>query len=97
MSDSLTYAGLLVAQSGLVRLGEPPSVAFFVTRLLPVVACSAGTLFFGNIAYLHLSVTTLPCRWCMLPSKNPSIGQSLPNALQCITNSNICNMAGPSS
>ena len=48
-----------MAQCGLMRLGEPPSVTFFVTRLLPVVACSAGTLFFGNIAYLHLSVSTL--------------------------------------
>ena len=71
-----------MAQCGLMRLGEPPSVTFFVTRLLPVVACSAGTLFFGNIAYLHLSVSTPSCRWCMLPLKNPWTGQAVPLPLQ---------------
>lgn len=37
-------------------LRRPPSPAFMATRLLPVAACAAGTLYFGNLPYLTLSV-----------------------------------------
>lgn len=47
---------MLFARTGLIRLGPAPSLAFMATKLLPVVLCSAGALYFGNVAYLSLSV-----------------------------------------
>ena len=35
---------------------KPPPRVFFLHSLLPVVLCSAGSMTFGNYAYLHLSV-----------------------------------------
>jgi len=49
-------AGWLVAQLGWMKLGPRPSPRVFATRLLPVVAFTAGSLYFGNVAYLSLSV-----------------------------------------
>lgn len=51
-----TRAGWLVAQLGWMKLGPRPSPRVFATRLLPVVAFTAGSLYFGNVAYLSLSV-----------------------------------------
>lgn len=48
--------GWLVAQLGWMKLGPRPSLRVFATRLLPVVAFTAGSLYFGNVAYLSLSV-----------------------------------------
>ena len=39
-----------------MKLGPRPSPRVFATRLLPVVAFTAGSLSFGNVAYLSLSV-----------------------------------------
>ena len=47
---------MLFARTGLIRLGPAPSPRFMATKLLPVVLCSAGALYFGNVAYLSLSV-----------------------------------------
>ena len=44
------------SRMGLIRLGAAPSLHFMATMLLPVVLCSAGALYFGNVAYLSLSV-----------------------------------------
>ena len=49
-------AAVLFAQMGLIRLGPAPTPHFMATKLLPVVLCSAGALYFGNVAYLSLSV-----------------------------------------
>ena len=45
-----------MAQLGWMKLGPRPSPRVFATRLLPVVAFTAGSLYFGNVAYLSLSV-----------------------------------------
>ena len=52
-------AGWLASFSGYpsLRIGPRPDLAFTVTRLLPVVMCQAGSMFFGNFAYLSLSVS----------------------------------------
>ena len=61
--------GWLVAQLGWMKLGPRPSLRVFATRLLPVVAFTAGSLYFGNVAYLSLSVAfiqILKVRCCCL-------------------------------
>ena len=55
-SQMCTFAGLLAAKLGWMQLGPAPSLRFFSTRLMPVVACAAGSLYLGNLAYLSLSV-----------------------------------------
>ena len=52
----LWFAGLLAAKLGWMQLGPAPSLQFFLLRLMPVVACAAGSLYLGNLAYLSLSV-----------------------------------------
>jgi len=67
-----TRAGWLVAQLGWMKLGPRPSPRVFATRLLPVVAFTAGSLYFGNVAYLSLSVAFIQIlkacggAWCGL-------------------------------
>ncbi len=39
-------------------LRQAPAASFYLTKLLPLVFCSAGSLFFGNVCYLYLSVST---------------------------------------
>ena len=39
-----------------MSIGKRPDASFLLTKLLPVVLCTAGALFFGNFAYLSLSV-----------------------------------------
>ena len=39
-----------------MKLGPAPGVHFFATRLLPIVLCAGSALYFGNVAYLSLSV-----------------------------------------
>ena len=51
-----TAAGWLVSLTGVMPIGKRPDATFLVTKLLPVVLCTAGALFFGNFAYLSLSV-----------------------------------------
>ena len=67
----MACAGWLVAQLGWMKLGPRPSLRVFATRLLPVVAFTAGSLYFGNVAYLSLSVAfiqILKVRSCRLMS-----------------------------
>ena len=49
-------AAWLYCQTGMMQLGPAPSVHFFATRLLPIVLCAGGALYFGNVAYMSLSV-----------------------------------------
>ena len=39
-----------------MKLGPAPSLRFMLMRLLPIVLSGAGALYFGNVAYLSLSV-----------------------------------------
>lgn len=50
-------AALAAVKLRLVPMGEPPALGFALTHLLPLGVCAAGTLFFGNVAYLSLSVS----------------------------------------
>lgn len=46
-----------MTQFGVARLGNFPSVHVFATQLLPVAGFAAGTLYYGNVAYLYLPVS----------------------------------------
>jgi len=67
-----TRAGWLVAQLGWMKLGPRPSPRVFATRLLPVVAFTAGSLYFGNVAYLSLSVAFIQILKACAPPPLPS-------------------------
>ncbi|KAK9846011.1 hypothetical protein WJX81_008360 [Elliptochloris bilobata] len=60
--------GWLVAQLGWMKLGPRPSWHVFATRLLPVVAFTAGSLYFGNVAYLSLSVAFIQILKVLTPA-----------------------------
>ncbi|GIL62444.1 hypothetical protein Vafri_16672 [Volvox africanus] len=47
---------LLAAVSG-QRLRPPPSPRVFLRVLLPIAACTASSMYFGNMTYLYLSVS----------------------------------------
>ncbi|MEW5316001.1 MAG: hypothetical protein WDW38_007395 [Sanguina aurantia] len=49
-------AGLALGRLKLLTLRPVPSARTFATKLLPIVLCSTGTMYFGNAAYLTLSV-----------------------------------------
>jgi hypothetical protein len=50
-------AGFVLIKLGLVKARGAPSLKTYLTRLVPIVLCSAGSLGFGNAAYLSLSVS----------------------------------------
>ncbi len=66
------HAAVLVARTGLIRLGPAPTPRFMATKLLPVVLCSAGALYFGNVAYLSLSVAFIQILKVCFASASPS-------------------------
>jgi hypothetical protein len=45
-----------LAQLGVMSLRPAPSARDFLTKLSPIIANTAGTMFTGNVAYLYLSV-----------------------------------------
>ena len=49
-------AAWLYCRMGFMKLGPAPSTHFFAARLMPIVLCAGGALYFGNVAYLSLSV-----------------------------------------
>ncbi|KAK9848406.1 hypothetical protein WJX84_008641 [Apatococcus fuscideae] len=61
-------AGLLAAKLGWMQLGPAPSLRFFLTRLMPVVACAAGSLYLGNLTYLSLSVAFIQILKVLTPA-----------------------------
>eukprot|EP00798_Chlamydomonas_sp_ICE-L_P028170 gene28170-31270_t len=48
---------LVLVGAGMMPLRRPPSMKFCIYNLLPIIFSSAASLFFGNVAYLYLSVT----------------------------------------
>eukprot|EP00884_Botryococcus_braunii_P022451 jgi/Botrbrau1/8890/Bobra.0148s0010.1 len=62
------FAGFLLIKSGLVRARGAPSLRTYVTRLVPIVLCSAGSLGFGNAAYLSLSVSFVQILKVLVPA-----------------------------
>jgi drug/metabolite transporter (DMT)-like permease len=81
---ALTGAGQLVSaacaaaacRAGLwrPRLGPPPPLSTVLTRLLPVCACAAGTLYCGNAAYLTLSVAFIQMLKVLMPALTLAVG-----------------------
>ncbi|EIE19444.1 hypothetical protein COCSUDRAFT_67899 [Coccomyxa subellipsoidea C-169] len=61
-------AGWITSKTGLIKLGPAPSLRFLVTRLLPIVLSSAGALYFGNMAYLSLSVAFIQILKVLTPA-----------------------------
>ncbi len=57
-----------------MKLGPRPSPRVFATRLLPVVAFTAGSLYFGNVAYLSLSVAFIQILKACPPPPHPPPG-----------------------
>lgn len=47
---------------GFAKLESPPSIQAMTTQLLPIASFAAGTLYFGNVAYLHLPVSIYSIR-----------------------------------
>eukprot|EP00775_Hariotina_reticulata_P006948 gene6948-7165_t len=66
--------GLLLAASGIMPLRSPPSKLSDVTRLVPIIACTAATMYFGNTAYLHLSVSFIQILKAFTPALTLVIG-----------------------
>ncbi len=60
------HPGWTSSKLGFVNLGPAPTPHFLATRLLPIVLSSAGALYFGNVAYLSLSVAFIQILkvWC---------------------------------
>lgn len=56
LNTEMCGAAWLFSRTGIMTLGPAPSLRFMVTRLLPIVLSGAGALYFGNVAYLSLSV-----------------------------------------
>jgi hypothetical protein len=54
-STSLDAAAWVASRLGMAPLRRPPPLATVLTRLLPVSASFAASLFLGNVAYLGLS------------------------------------------
>ena len=80
---ALTGAGQLVsaalawgaAGSGLAPpLGPAPRSVADAARLAPAVFCSAGTLYFGNAAYLSLSVSFIQILKVLMPAATLAAG-----------------------
>ncbi|GLC38079.1 hypothetical protein PLESTF_000313100 [Pleodorina starrii] len=50
-------SGFVLAAGAGQRLRRPPPLRVFARSLLPIAACTAGSMYFGNMAYLYLSVS----------------------------------------
>jgi hypothetical protein len=61
-------AGIPLARLGGMRLRGLPSPRAFATSLLPIAICTAATMYAGNIAYLHLSVSFIQILKVSLPA-----------------------------
>jgi drug/metabolite transporter (DMT)-like permease len=66
--------GLLLAAAGIMPLRDPPSKLSDVTRLVPIIACTAATMYCGNTAYLHLSVSFIQILKAFTPALTLMIG-----------------------
>jgi drug/metabolite transporter (DMT)-like permease len=48
--------GWALGKAGMMPMRPTPPAKYFCTKLVPIIACTAGTMFTGNVAYLYLSV-----------------------------------------
>ena len=73
----LVSAGLAWAAAGAglaAPLGRPPASRADLARLAPTILCSAGTLYFGNAAYLTLSVSFIQILKVLMPAATLAAG-----------------------
>lgn len=61
-------AGWALSASNIVKIGRPPELRSFVSRILPCVLSFAGTLYLGNASYLSLSVSFIQMLKAMVPA-----------------------------
>ncbi|KAK9810681.1 hypothetical protein WJX73_010368 [Symbiochloris irregularis] len=61
-------AGGIALGLGFVPKHNAPRLRMFITHLLPVAACSASNLYFGNVAYLSLSLAFIQILKVLTPA-----------------------------
>ncbi|KAF6258385.1 triose-phosphate transporter family-domain-containing protein [Scenedesmus sp. NREL 46B-D3] len=66
--------GLLLAAAGLMPLRKPPSTPSDWARLAPIIACTVLTMFYGNAAYMHLSMSFIQILKAFTPAVTLLIG-----------------------
>eukprot|EP00879_Flechtneria_rotunda_P019726 GHRR01020728.1.p1 GENE.GHRR01020728.1~~GHRR01020728.1.p1 ORF type:complete len:176 (+),score=61.82 GHRR01020728.1:589-1116(+) len=67
-------AGLLLAASGAMPVRAASSNPSDLVKLAPIVACTAATMFGGNAAYMHLSVSFIQILKAFTPALTLLIG-----------------------
>lgn len=55
-------------------LRPPPSKTSDYFRLLPIIFCTAATMFWGNAAYMHLSVSFIQILKAFTPALTLMVG-----------------------
>ncbi|WIA13658.1 hypothetical protein OEZ85_007220 [Tetradesmus obliquus] len=66
--------GLLLAALGVMPLRKPPTKASDWARLTPIIACTVLTMFWGNAAYMHLSMSFIQILKAFTPAVTLLIG-----------------------
>jgi drug/metabolite transporter (DMT)-like permease len=66
--------GLLLAALGVMPLRRPPSKLSDWAKLAPIVACTVLTMFWGNAAYMHLSMSFIQILKAFTPAVTLLIG-----------------------
>lgn len=54
----------------------PPSSLREIMRLIPLVACTAGTMFLGNAPYMHLSLSFIQILKAFTPALTLVVGMA---------------------
>jgi drug/metabolite transporter (DMT)-like permease len=68
------FTGLLLAALGVMPLRKPPSKVSDWAKLAPIVACTVLTMFWGNAAYMHLSMSFIQILKAFTPAVTLLIG-----------------------
>eukprot|EP00878_Enallax_costatus_P010802 GHUV01011279.1.p1 GENE.GHUV01011279.1~~GHUV01011279.1.p1 ORF type:complete len:185 (+),score=41.48 GHUV01011279.1:510-1064(+) len=68
------FAGLLLAACGIMPVRPPPSQPSDYLKLTPIIACTAATMFWGNSAYMHLSLSFIQILKAFTPALTLLIG-----------------------
>lgn len=68
------FAGLLLGILGIMPVRRPTTKASDYVKLAPIVACTAATMFWGNAAYMHLSLSFIQIMKAFTPAFTLVIG-----------------------
>jgi drug/metabolite transporter (DMT)-like permease len=66
--------GLLLAALGIMPLRKPPSKLSDWAKLAPIIGCTVLTMFWGNLAYMHLSMSFIQILKAFTPAVTLLIG-----------------------